>query len=108
MCIGMTKSIFNYLSYNTKHPSHYVNAHFENGTQSMVLSLLLIMLADTLFMIVSNKWPLTLPKMQADKLFTLHSHSFPECGRECMSLVPDYQDGKCIPKRQCFMKDHIL
>jgi hypothetical protein len=25
-----------------------------------------------------------------------------------MSLVPDYQDGKCIPKRQCFMKDHIL
>jgi len=62
--IRVTKSLILNQTYETKHCWHSVDAHFQNGAGSMLLSLGTIKVAYTSFVNVCNQWPLRLPKTQ--------------------------------------------
>jgi len=69
--IGTTISLLNYLTYKTKNRWCSVDAQFQNGAGSVLLTLLPIMPANTAFMNGLNQSPCRLPMMQDQKILML-------------------------------------
>jgi len=95
----MTKSLSNYLTNKTKNRGLSFDADFQNRPGSISLSLLHTKVAYTSFMNLCNQLPLRLPKMQDQKLLTLHWLSFPGWGRERIFLVFDSNGRQYIQNR---------
>ena len=74
--IAATRSHFNYLTYKTKNRWRSVDAHFQDGAGSLILSFLTWKAANTSFMNGCNQSPLRLPKMRSEKSLTLCWCSF--------------------------------
>ena len=85
--IPTTKSLFDYLTSKTNHPSRSVDADFQNGAGRMSLSLLHIKVANMTFLNVNNQSPLQLSKMEDQKSSTLCWHSF---GHRCICNVQSF------------------
>jgi len=75
-----------------------VDAHFQGWAGSVLIPLLPIEEANTSFMNVCNQSPLSVPKLQYQKLLMLHWGLFPGWGREHVSQFFDYKGGQYMQK----------
>ena len=92
----------------TKNRWRSVDAHFQNGAESVSLSLSHIKAAYTSFMNVCIQLPLRLPKVQDQQSLTCRWLSFSGWGREQLSLVFDFKGGQYIRKGQRSTNVNIL
>ena len=75
----------------TKNGWRSVDAHFHDGVGSVLLSLLCIKAANTLFMTICNLSPPRLPKIHDQELLMLCWRSFSWWGRECFTVSFAYK-----------------
>jgi len=93
---------------NAKQCWRSVDAHFQNGVGSMLLSLWRINVAYTSFMNICIQSPLRVPKMQDRKSLKRSWLSFSGSGRELVSLGFDYKGSQCIRRGKWCTKSNIL
>ena len=108
LCLTIARLFFKYLIFITEYCWHFVDTHFQHGAGRKSLSLLPPKAAYISFMNVCKHLPLRLPKMQNQKLLTLHWFTFAGLGREHVSLVVDYNGGHYIKIRQRHTTSNIL
>jgi len=89
-----TNSHFTYLTYRTNNCWRSIDAHFQNGAVSLSPALLRINAVIISFLNVCGQLPLRLPTMQDHNSLTRRWLSFWGWGRECFSLLFDYQGGR--------------
>ena len=96
LCITVTGSLFNERTYNTTNSWRSVDAHLQNGAESVLLSLLRIQIAN--MSVMHNGDPITVqwPYLQDHKSLTLQWRSFSEWGRDCAVVSFAYKSCQYI------------
>ena len=108
LCITTDKSLFNYMTYKTQNRWRSVDAHFQNGAGSVLLSLLAWKTANTSFMIVCIQSPPRLLIKPDQKSWTRRWLSCSGWGIQRVSLVFSDKGGRFIWKGQSPAKVNIL
>ena len=75
LCITASKSISNYVTYKTKNCWSSVDAHFQNGAETVLLPLLPIKAANTAIILNYYQLSFELPDLRDQKLLTLYWRS---------------------------------
>jgi len=86
LCLTVTKSLFNELTYKTKNYSHSMNAQFPEIVAMSTILFLLIKAANALIMNNNNQIAFQLPDLQDHKSLTLHWISI--CHRQITNMLP--------------------
>jgi len=83
----------NYLTYMTKSGWHSVDAHFQNGAETVSLFVFPIKTANTLILNGRSQISAELPNLQDQKSLTLRWRSFPEWGSDWVAI--------CFANKDC-------